>query len=295
MPEASTRINELKAGNADIITNVPPDLALSVDKAPGAHMAPVDGMRRMFFGLDQKETDHPALKDVRVRQAINYAFDCESMMTSLLAGAGECSAHIINAPNGSPNVEAYPYDPEKAAALLDEAGWTMGSDGVREKDGEKLALEMECPNGRYIKDKDMCLVLASDLAKVGIDVTVNVLDWSVFIDHASSQGAGFPDMHLIGSGPGFNCRSDLGYIEANTGSNRSQYANEEITALFAELDATFDPDERLALCHQIEEIAVEDAAVVQIYMQTDFYAASDRMDWEPRADERILMMDASLR
>ena len=102
-------------------------------------------------------------------------------------------------------------------------------------------------------------------------------------------------MHLIGSGPGFNCRSDLGYIEANTGSNRSQYANDDITALFAELDATFDPEARLGLCHQIEETAVEDAAVVQVYMQVDFYAASDRLKWEPRADERILMMDASIR
>jgi len=295
VPEASTRINELKAGNADIITNVPPDLALSVDKAPGVHMAPVNGMRRIFMGMGQKETDHPAIGDVRVRQAINYAFNCGAMMSSLLAGAGECSSHIINAPNGSPNVEPYPDDPNMAATLLDDAGWVMGADGVREKDGEKLAFEMDCPNGRYIKDKDMCLVFASDLAAIGIDVTVNVLDWSVFIDHASSQGAGFPTMHLIGSGPGFNCRSDLGYIEANTGSNRSQYSNDEITALFAELDATFDPDARLALCHQIEELAVDDAAVVQVYMQVDFYAASDRMEWEPRADERILMMDAKLR
>jgi peptide/nickel transport system substrate-binding protein len=295
VPEAATRINELKAGNADIITNVPPDLALSVDKAPGVHMAPVNGMRRIFMGMGQKETDHPAMKDVRVRQAINYAFNCDAMMSSLLAGAGECSAHIINDPNASPNVEPYPYDPELAGTLLDEAGWAMGADGVREKDGQKLAFEMDCPNGRYIKDRDMCLVFASDLAEVGIDVTVNVLDWSVFIDHASSQGAGFPTMHLIGSGPGFNCRSDLGYIEANTGSNRSQYANDEITALFAELDATFDPDARLQLCHQIEELAVDDAAVVQVYMQVDFYAASDRMDWEPRADERIMMTDAKLR
>jgi peptide/nickel transport system substrate-binding protein len=295
VPEAATRINELKAGNADVITNVPPDLALSVDKAPGVHMAPVNGMRRIFMGMGQKETDHPAMKDVRVRQAINYAFNCDAMMSSLLAGAGECSAHIINDPNASPNVEPYPYDPEMAGTLLDEAGWVMGADGVREKDGQKLAFEMDCPNGRYIKDRDMCLVFASDMAEAGIDVTVNVLDWSVFIDHASSQGAGFPTMHLIGSGPGFNCRSDLGYIEANTGSNRSQYANDEITALFAELDETFDPDARLALCHQIEELAVDDAAVVQVYMQVDFYAASDRMDWEPRADERIMMTEAGLR
>ena len=218
-------------------------------------------------------------------------YDEQPCWLALASAPRTSSMPPMPAPTSSP----IPIDPDKAAALLDEAGWTMGDDGVREKDGEKLAFEMDCPNGRYIKDRDMCLVLASDLKAVGIDVTVNVLDWSVFIDHASSQGAGFPAMHLIGSGPGFNCRSDLGYIEANTGSNRSQYANDEITALFAELDATFDPDARLALCHQIEEMAVADAAVVQVYMQVDFYAASDRMDWEPRADERILMMDAELR
>ncbi len=81
-------------------------------------MAPISGMRRMFFGMGYGQDRHPALEDKRVRHAINYAFNCEAMMDSLLAGARECSAHIINAPNGSPNVTAYPYDPDKAAELL---------------------------------------------------------------------------------------------------------------------------------------------------------------------------------
>ncbi|MGQ9584432.1 MAG: ABC transporter substrate-binding protein [Anaerolineae bacterium] len=291
-PEAATRINELKAGQADIIVNVPPDLALDVDKAPGVHMALVTGMRRIFFGLGAER--HPALKDTRVRQAMNYAFDCETMMKSLLSGAGTCSGHIINAPNGSPNVTAYPYDPDKAAQLLDEAGWVMGPDGIRVKDGQKLSLEMDCPNGRYIKDKEMCLILASDLKKVGIEVKVNVLDWSVFIGKAKNRGEGFADMHLIGSGPGFECRADLGYVEGESGSNRSRYNNPELNAILKELDNVYDPQERLKLCWKAEEIAFEDAAVIQVYMQTDFYGVSDRLLWEPRPDERILLIDAKL-
>lgn len=292
-PEASTRINELKAGNADIISNVPPDLALNVDKASGVHMAPVDGLRRMFIGMHQER--HPALQETEVRQAINYAFDCTGMMQSLLAGAGQCSGNLINRPHSNPDIEPYPYDPEKAAELLDDAGWVMGDDGIREKDGEKLSLEMDCPNGRYIKDSEMCQVFASDLEEVGIDVNVNILDWSVFIGKALNRGEGFADLHLIGSGPGFSPRSDLGYIEAETGSNRSRYANEAITDKFVQLQTVYDMAERVEIAQEIEMLAHEDAAVVQIYFQVDFYAASDRLDWEPRPDERILLLDASLR
>ena len=215
-------------------------------------------------------------------------------MQGLLAGAGECSANIINDPYGNPEVEPYPHDPEMAAQLLDEAGWTMGADGIREKDGQKLSLEMDCPNGRYIKDRDMCLVLASDLEEVGIELNVNVLDWSVFIGKAANMGEGFADMHLIGSGPGFECRQDLGYVDAASGSNRSAYANEEIQAILEELNTVFDFDERLALCWEAEQIARDDAAVVQVYFQTDFYGVSDRLQWEPRKDERILLIGADV-
>ena len=291
-PEAATRINELKAGNADIITNVPPDLAISIAQAPDARLATVSGLRRMFFGLGMER--HPALQDVRVRQAMNYAFDCDTMMNSLLAGAGVCSGNVINPPNGSPNVLPYGYDPEKAAQLLDEAGWVMGADGIREKDGAKLVLGMDCPNGRYIKDRDMCLVFASDMGKVGIQVDVTVLDWSVFIGKSANRGEGFSDLHLIGSGPGFECRADLGYVEPNSGSNRARYANDKVVEILTELNDVFDPQERLKLCWEAEKIAHEDAAVVQIYNQTDFYGVSNRLNWEPRADERILLIGATL-
>jgi peptide/nickel transport system substrate-binding protein len=166
VPEPATRMAELKSGNADVIVDVPPDLADDLTKAPNVRLATVPGMRRIFVSL--RVDKNAALADKRVRQAMNYAFDCESVMKNILGGRGTCSAHIINAPFGSPNVTKYAYDPKKAAALLDDAGWKMGTDGIREKDGKKLVLNFDSPNGRYIYDKEISQVLGKNLKDVGI-------------------------------------------------------------------------------------------------------------------------------
>ena len=293
VPEAATRIAELQAGNADIIVNVPPDLAESVEAADGVHLDAVPGMRRIFIGIKQER--HPALADKRVRQALNYAFNCEGMMENLLAGRGECSAHIANAPDQSPNVDAYPYDPEKALALLAEAGYTdSDGDGILDKEGEKLALVFDTPNGRYIKDRDIAQVIASDLQKIGIEVELKVFDWSIYTEMTGQGGAGLDDLYLLGSGPGFNCRSDLALVQATSGSNRTGWSSEAFEAVWAELGPEFDPARRVELCNQLEEIAYEEAPLIFIWLQTDFYAASDRLNWRARPDERILLLDATI-
>lgn len=293
VPEAATRIAELESGNADLIVNVPPDLADSVAETEGVRLEDVAGMRRIFIGI--KQGRHPALADKRVRQALNYAFNCEGMMENLLAGRGECSAHIANAPDQSPNVGAYPYDPDKALELLAEAGYTdSDGDGILDKDGEKLSLIFDSPNGRYIKDRDIAQVIASDLEKIGIEIDFQVYDWSVFSQKTAQRGAGLNDLYLLGSGPGFNCQSDLALVQGDSGSNRTEWRGEEYEAVWAELNVEFDPARRVELCNQLEEIAFEEAPLIFIWLQTDFYAAADRLDWTARPDERILLLNASI-
>src|SRR6185369_8907495 len=85
--------------------------------------------------------------DVKVRQAINYAIDRQLIVDKVYYGLAEVST------TGFPpetwaynsNVKGYTYDPDKARALLDEAGWTVGADGIRVKDGQPLALDMPTP------------------------------------------------------------------------------------------------------------------------------------------------------
>ena len=293
VPEPATRMAELKSGNADVIVDVPPDLADDLSKTPKVRLATVPGMRRIFISL--RVDRNAALADKRVRQALNYAFDCDSVMKNILAGRGSCSAHIINAPNGSAKVTKYAYDPKKAAALLDEAGWKTGTDGIREKDGKKLLLNFDSPNGRYIYDKEISQVIGKNLKDVGVATTLNVLEWTVLSKKTDNQGAGMTDMTFLGSGPGFSCRADLALIEAASGSNRTGYKGAEVEALFKQLIPEKDEAKRLQLCQKIEELAVDDAPLIFIWLQTDFYGVSERLEWAPRPDTRIMMFGAKLK
>ena len=294
VPEDATRIAELTAGNADIIVNVPPDLIPQVERNRSARVETVAGLRRIIIGLRQDR--HPALRDKRVRQALNLAFDCRTMMRNLLANKGECTGTVANVPDQNPAVKAYPFEVQRAAALLDEAGWRMNTrTGVREQGGRALEFGFDCPRGRYIKDAEICQVIASDLAKVGVKSDVQVFDWSVFVGKSARRGAGFRDIYLIGSGPGFECQADLALVQKDSGSNRSLTDMPRFEALWDDMSVTFDVKKRRDICFRMQDVIYDEAPVIFIWFQTDIYGVSQRLDWKPRADERIRLHNARFR
>ena len=119
VPEQSSRLNELKAGSVDLVPCPDPDNAGSADSAL-SHAAQVPGLRKMHMGFSQSGI--AALKDRRVRQAINYAVDVATMIGTLERGMAAPMASVVNPPNNDPSLHPFPYDPAKAAALLREAG-----------------------------------------------------------------------------------------------------------------------------------------------------------------------------
>jgi peptide/nickel transport system substrate-binding protein len=294
VPEDATRIAELTAGNADIIVNVPPDLIPQVERGRNARVETVAGLRRIIVGLRQDR--HPALRDKRVRQAFNYAFDCAAMMRNLLVGKGECTGTVANVPEQNPAVKPYAYNVQRAAQLLDEAGWRINPrTNVREQGGRPLELGFDCPRGRYIKDAEICQVIASDLTKVGVKLDLQVFDWSVFVNKSARRGAGFRDIYLIGSGPGFSCQADLALVQKDSGSNRSLTDMPRFEALWDEMSVAFDARKRQDICHRMQEVIHDEAPVIFIWFQTDIYGVSQRLQWKARADERIRLHDSRFR
>ena len=159
VPEVATRISELKAGSADLIMGVPADLKQSLEKTSGVKVVVAPSYRRLFIAI--KQGRHPALADARVRQAMNYAINCEEIAASLIGGMANCRIDLVNAPYNNPGLKPFAYDPAKAKQLLDEAGWVVsGKDGVRAKNGVRLALEMDTTNGSYLMDKEIAQVAA---------------------------------------------------------------------------------------------------------------------------------------
>jgi len=286
IPEASTSVAELLAGSVHVMSKVPPDQSAQVDKSKTARMATITGGRRIYVGFQQKCTGPGCkeVKDVRVRQALNYAVDVDKILKNLFSGQGVREGGMVNPPHKSADIKAYPYDPEKAKKLLAEAGYPNG-----------FKATLATPNGRYQKDKDIALAVAADLAKVGVQAEVVPYEWSVYTQMTKKKE--LPALFLLGTGSDFLSAwydlSDL--VNVGAATNYVNWQNSDWDKLVKQLGETYDPAERKKITDKLQMIVHDDAPWLFIYMQVDWYAVSNLVNWSPRADEVMDFVDAKLK
>lgn len=180
--------------------------------------------------------------DVRVRRAINIGIDRKEMIDNVLNGYGTPAYSVCDGMpwyNESGEVE---YDPEEAAALLEEAGWIFGEDGIRQRDGVRAELTLLYSNGDSVRQA-LAADFANQLEKLGIDCTLEGVGWDTAYDRALSTpllwgwGAHTP-MELYNI---YHTMSAAGYAEY------SPYANETVDSYMDQALATGDLEESYAL------------------------------------------------
>lgn len=168
---AGTRVAALESGEVDVTDLTPPlDMRRLGDTNGFETMVGVAAGVPFSLMLN---TSHGALQDLKVRQALFHALDRPRIADNMFFGMAKPAFGPISSatPAYWPGVEDYyPYDPDQAEALLEEAGWTMGSDGIREKDGEKLSIH-------YISllEPDTAVALQAKAREVGIDLDVEIV------------------------------------------------------------------------------------------------------------------------
>ncbi|HLW60802.1 MAG TPA: ABC transporter substrate-binding protein [bacterium] len=288
VPEAGTRIADLLSGGADIIVNVPPDQVNRINGSPLATVKTVEGGRDIFIGM---RTDRAVFKDLRVRQAMNYAVDVDTILRSLLNGKGQRMATVVNA-YANPAVKPYPYDANKARALLSDAGWKL-ENGVLVKDGQPLSVTLDTPVGRYIRDKEIAEAVGSYLQAVGVQVKVNPLAWPVYAKKMFDD-VNPADMYLLGLGSSFDGQDEIRYLEKDYGYNPTFWNNADFEKLYGSLNLAVDPNQRTQTLYKLQQIAHDDPPIIYLYKQIDYYGVSKRINWEPRRDELIMLEGASV-
>jgi len=209
--------------------------------------AEVDGAR------SEPSTTHPFLTDLRVRQAFAFAVDRDTVAEELYGPAGVATANILNMPPAltSPNT-SYEFDLEKAAQLLDEAGWVRDGD-TRAKDGVSMQILFQTTTNT-VRQKNQEIV-KQDFKEIGVPVEIKAIDASVFF----SSDAGNPDtankfyadFEMYSTGPlnlfpldymasykSADPGKDLAQ-KANswTGPNRNRWVNSEYNELYAQLES----------------------------------------------------------
>ncbi len=295
IPEASTRTAELLAGNIDIMTNIPPDQIQRINTSGRAQVQAVAGTRRIYVGFNQKERfgNTPgglAIRKAEVRQAMQYAVDVPTICESLLGTKCERATSLVNPPNGNPNLTPYPFDPKKAEAMLDAAGYPRGRDGVR------FELTLQTPNGRYLNDANVALAIGQYLTDIGVKTTVTPMEWaSVYVPLIRQRDAG--PLFLLGTGGStWSAVYDMSDISAvDSATNYANWNDDEWFAGWPKIYAAKTDAERQVAVNDMLKVFYERGPWLLLYFQPDFYGVSNRIAWQARRDEKIYIDEARVK
>lgn len=176
IPNTTTRINQLKSGEAHIAALVPWDKYREIKNVPGLTIHQVMGNSYEHITLNERQV--PAFKNVRVRRALIHAIDRQLLAKTILDGLAPVIDGSIQPLSWAftDSVMKYPYDTVKAKALLDEAGWKdSNGDGIRDKDGKPFAFTLMTQAGFAIRE-NVAQAVQRQLRSVGIDARIQLVD-----------------------------------------------------------------------------------------------------------------------
>lgn len=208
-------------------------------------------------------------QDLRVRQAINYAVDKDEIIRGVMLGLGRAATGPFLPESWAYNreVRETKYDPQKAKALLKEAGWQdLDADGILEKAGAKFSFTIITNQGN--EQRRMTLeIMQRRLKEVGIEVRIKVIEWSAFVSEFIDKRRF--DAVLLGWGLSLDPDMYDIWHSSKTGEgefNFVGYSNSEVDRLLVEGRRTFDQEERARAYHRIHEILYEEQPYLFLYV-----------------------------
>jgi len=231
-----------------------------------------------------EQDPHPILSDLNVRKAIAHALDYDAIIESVYLGQGyQIAANVLPIIEWAydPSLQPYAYDPERAAALLEEAGWVdSDGDGVRDKDGEPLALELITNAGNTTRE-DLGVLVQDQLNSIGFDVDFQAIEFGALVEQLLGQTF---DMVIIGWTDLGNDPNDDAFWHSKfdtpgSGFNFVSYQNPEIDQLLEDGVAVIGCDiaERAPFYQQIQQIIHDDVPYVFVSGSVDNFGY--RAEW----------------
>ncbi|MGH7268380.1 MAG: ABC transporter substrate-binding protein [Candidatus Rokuibacteriota bacterium] len=271
VPEEGARMIALQTGDADMVLLPSPPQLPALRRDPKYTVHEVVGGRVVFVGL---HAGLPPLDDVRVRQAMLHAVDRKAILDNIMEGSAVAARGVL-----APSVfgfkdmrldQTYPFDRARAKALLAQAGWTPGPDGIMQKGGQRLSLTWIAARGRYPKDGEITEAVQAMLKEVGIEARVEFREWAAVFTQL--RGATL-DQHLF----------TLGWVTTNAdadyslyalfhskqvppvGWNTSRYANPRVDQLLDQARRSLNQSEREKLYGEVQDILVKEMVWIPVY------------------------------
>ena len=271
VPDATTRVSNLLAGDTHLVDTVPFDMLTTLEQTD-ARIVPQELVGSAWIRI---ATDTDPFSDVRVRQALNLALDVDSFPGALIYEQSYrlASIHPGQASMGfDPALAPYEFDPDAARGLLEEAGIA---------DGIEATMQITENTQQSVAE-----AIVAQWNEVGISVDLEVADYATFNAGWSDPSA--PVLRMATWSPLYDPHTLLSLVWASDGV-LSRYSNEEVDRLIADAAGESDRERRAALYRELAGVMREDAAGVWLWNQVAVYGLSqDVPDWSPRPDEWLL-------
>ncbi len=277
--EDSVRIGALLAGQADFIRQVQAYDEKQVEAQDYQIYAP---STRGVNNSVVFRPDNPLVADVRVRKALLHATDAKEIVTTLFsANYPQATSIIASTALGYRDISAkLSFDPEKAKALLDEAGWTVGANGLRQKDGKELVLTAyeSLPQPQ---NKETLQLVAQQWGRLGVKLTVLAGDsGSRIVDDldplktpVSPAMVGRADPDVIKS-QYYPKNRDVLRQKGGQSDKVQSFADDKLNGLLEALASEPDREKRLAIAGEVQDYVVDQAYAVPIFEEPQAFAGA---------------------
>ena len=292
---SDAQVQAIRSGEVDFITGLTPEQFKAIEGADNVETNVGNGRRFQGISInsgladaDNKEfgTGNEALKDKKVRQAIRAGIDIDTLRDQVLQDYGQPATSFVPSvyetwalPEDDPAITG--FNVEKAKKLLDDAGWKEGSDGIREKDGEKLQL-------RFLTDSDATVEqnTAKFLKPWMKDIGISLKNEASDVDTVSERTTkGDYDMYFsgwsLGPDPDYqlfiNTCDSRPDADGNGGTSQDGYCNKDFDKLYQQQHVELDEGKRADLVHQALAQHYEDSASITLWYPNQLEAfRSDR-------------------
>jgi len=249
---ANTRINQLKSGEVQMVALVPWDKVRELKTIPAIRLNKVTGNGYEHVTLNEKH--FTPFAELSVRRALAHAIDRQQIVNTML----DTLVSVVNGPVQplswayEPNVQSYEFDPAKARAMLDDAGWKVGADGVRAKDGKPLTFTIITQAGNAIRE-NVSQVLVRQFKDIGVNATVKLIDGTSI---SSVWFSGEFDAMLHWWQSGADPEITLFFAADRTppaGRNINYFSDDTLTRMLYASDRTAEQSKRRALLQDAQK------------------------------------------
>jgi len=282
--EAGSRAAALLSGEVHIAVEITPEIMQQLQTDDAFEIVTGQTGSLWFLAMN---VENPHFTDVRVRQAVNYAIDKETIVSAILNDTAEIAYGPLSSAytDYNPAVEAYyPYDPEQAKSLLSEAGWD-----------ESAEVTFYCSIGGsgMLSPEEMATVIQDNLREVGINANIVTQEFVSWMDTIRDPGNDLTVMswNVAPVEPDAMFNGILSQSSLPPGFNTSYWVNDEVESLLPVGKTSPDAEEVKNAYFRIQEIVMEEAPIVPVCHRQQLFGTSKRVQGFQAVPSMELILD----